>query len=40
MDNDGVIRRIAFKNVDFDDTDYDSFMAEIGMSSYPQERFV
>jgi hypothetical protein len=40
MDNDGVLRRIAFKNVDFDDTDYDSFMAEIGMSSYPQERFV
>ena len=38
MDNDGVLRKA--ENDDFDDTDYDSFMAEIGMSSYPQERFV
>jgi len=38
MDNDGVLRKA--ESDDFDDTDYDSFMAEMGISSYPQERFV
>ena len=38
MDNDGILRKAESEN--FDVEDYDSFMAEIGMSSYPQERFV